>query len=134
MAKHNNRVNTEKMNRTPRLSYHSQQTSFMSESGGEITELMSLDESEGLLSDKYGCPTSIHVISGRNGTNSNAADDDGTFNSKLISPAVTIVGMTGGLLSSSDNNGSHCKGKAGVNPLGEQATLNAIGRALSILV
>uniref|UniRef100_A0A182URE8 Uncharacterized protein n=1 Tax=Anopheles merus TaxID=30066 RepID=A0A182URE8_ANOME len=67
MAKHH-RIPTlaENINRSPRLSYlasHSQSASFMSE-GGEITELMALDESENLLHDRT---ASVQVISGSGG-------------------------------------------------------------------
>uniref|UniRef100_A0A182QYC4 Uncharacterized protein n=1 Tax=Anopheles farauti TaxID=69004 RepID=A0A182QYC4_9DIPT len=67
MAKHH-RIPTlaENINRSPRLSYlasHSQSASFMSE-GGEITELMALDESETLLHDRT---AAVQVISGSGG-------------------------------------------------------------------
>uniref|UniRef100_A0A182SCR6 Uncharacterized protein n=1 Tax=Anopheles maculatus TaxID=74869 RepID=A0A182SCR6_9DIPT len=67
MAKHH-RIPTlaENINRSPRLSYlasHAQSASFMSE-GGEITELMALDESENLLHDRT---ASVQVISGSGG-------------------------------------------------------------------
>ncbi|XP_053685680.1 uncharacterized protein LOC128735213 [Sabethes cyaneus] len=170
MAKHHRHQN---INRSPRLSYltsHSQSQSFMSEGGGEMAEMLSLDESENLLSERYsGSASAIQVISGSayNGSGLGStltmsggpshlqhqqrleelgiSYSDGGFNSKLLSPAVTIVEMTaGGLLPNSGNlrHKNHHKHRlppsgaasataaaaAAVAASTEQTTLNAIGK------
>ncbi|XP_053670682.1 uncharacterized protein LOC128721005 [Anopheles nili] len=111
MAKHH-RIPTlaENINRSPRLSYlssHSQSASFMSE-GGEITELMALDESENLLNDQA---TPVQVISG----------SFGSYASGTLAGQLTPGGRIGpglGLLSGGPNvttiNGG--AGGGGISP------------------
>lgn len=150
MAKHHHH----NVNRSPRLSYlasHSQSQSFISE-GGEMTELMSLDESDNLLNERYGgSGSAIQVISGSayNGANPGPLAtgshqqqrfdelgigySDGSYSNKLLSPAVTIVEMTaGGLLpnaaSRREKNFKHKSATAAaLAASGEQTPLNAIG-------
>ncbi|XP_062556501.1 potassium voltage-gated channel subfamily KQT member 1-like [Armigeres subalbatus] len=161
MAKHHHHhQHPQNTNRSPRLRYmtsHSQ--SFMSDYG-EMTEMMSLDESDNLLDERYGVsgPT-IQVISGSayNGGSAGPSSHhqhrqlqqmeelgigfaDGSYNSKLLSPAVTIVEMTtGGLLPNSGNmrqknfkNKSAVAAAAAMAATGEQTSLNAIGLQLSV--
>ncbi|EAT38676.1 AAEL009455-PA [Aedes aegypti] len=163
MAKHHHhhQHHPQNTNRSPRLRYmtsHSQ--SFMSECG-EMTEMMSLDESDNLLDERYGVSgPSIQVISGSayNGGSAGPSShqqnqqqqqqqrmeelgigfSDGGYNSKLLSPAVTIVEMTaGGLLPNAGNmRKKNFKNKsaaaAAMAATGEQASLNAIGLQLSV--
>ncbi|XP_058833629.1 uncharacterized protein LOC131691334 [Topomyia yanbarensis] len=168
MAKHHRHQN---INRSPRLSYlssHSQSQSFMSSDGGggEMAEMLSLDESENLLHEPFGgSGSTIQVISGAayhgaglgpfngSGGGPNHLQQQqrleelgigfGDYNSKLLSPAVTIVEMTsGGLLPNSGNlRHKNRKLKAGAAAAaaaaamagsGEQATLNSIGLQMSV--
>uniref|UniRef100_A0A182PCD8 Uncharacterized protein n=1 Tax=Anopheles epiroticus TaxID=199890 RepID=A0A182PCD8_9DIPT len=94
MAKHH-RIPTlaENINRSPRLSYlasHSQSASFMSE-GGEITELMALDEAENLLHDRT---ASVQVISGSGGAlcGSYGSYASGTLAGQLTPGGRMLVG------------------------------------------
>ncbi|XP_058461845.1 potassium voltage-gated channel subfamily KQT member 1-like isoform X3 [Malaya genurostris] len=172
MAKHHRHQN---INRSPRLSYlssHSQSQSFMSSDGGggEMAEMLSLDESENLLREPFdGSSPAIQVISGAvvggttaaglgplNGSSGPSHHQqqqrleelgvgfvDSAYNSKLLSPAVTIVEMTsGGLLPNAaklrHKNHKHRTGaavaaaSAAMAGSGEQATLNSIGLQMSV--
>uniref|UniRef100_A0A182N263 Uncharacterized protein n=1 Tax=Anopheles dirus TaxID=7168 RepID=A0A182N263_9DIPT len=117
MAKHH-RIPTlaENINRSPRLSYlasHSQSASFMSE-GGEITELMALDESENLLHDRT---ASVQVISGSGGVlcGSYGSYASGTLAGGQLTPGGRIlVGANVGVAAS--NGGAGGINAGGISP------------------